>query len=237
MSPNLTTSSSVHDLIRAYPSAAGLLKECGIHAECCGCLSLEEAAHHAGVDPECLLETALCWATPLPNPPARNWSAAPLPQLIDHIVSVHHEYLRRQLPRIRLLLDKAIKEHGDRLPQLHTLRDRFRECCTQLRDHLVAEEDILFPAIRSMEHPELGFVGEVDFGSAAIMHDNRAIVGVLAEIASEARALAAGLSRSTLVTLSWELDLLLQETREHEALEDDNLFPRALALQRSHALE
>ena len=46
-----------------------------------------------------------------------------------------------------------------------------------------------------------------------------------------------GHSHGTLVTLSWELDRLLRETREHEALEDDNLFPRALALQRSLAME
>ena len=41
--------------------------------------------------------------------------------LIGHIVSSHHTYLRRELPRLGDLMEKVIAAHGEAHPEVHDL--------------------------------------------------------------------------------------------------------------------
>jgi regulator of cell morphogenesis and NO signaling len=80
-----------------------------------------------------------------------DWTQAPLSQLADHIVATHHDYLRRELPRLEFLTDKVARAHGERHPELHQVRDIFAEFKAELDSHMVKEEHILFPMCRKLD--------------------------------------------------------------------------------------
>ncbi len=42
----------------------------------------------------------------------KDWYAAPLVELVSHIVDVHHGYMKTALPRLRSLVPTVLKAHG-----------------------------------------------------------------------------------------------------------------------------
>lgn len=82
-----------------------------------------------------------------------DWSSAPLHSLMDHIVGIHHEYLKLELPRLAdeagRLVKSRIEKYGD--SSLVPLLDTFLELKSELESHMWKEEVVLFPLIRNME--------------------------------------------------------------------------------------
>ena len=58
------------------------------------------------------LEKALQAATDKAEVADRDWYAAPLGELVHHIVAVHHGYMKTALPRLRSLAPTVLKAHG-----------------------------------------------------------------------------------------------------------------------------
>jgi len=88
----------------------------------------------------------------------RDWNAAPIPELIDHIVGVHHAYMKREIPRITGLFDvvqvKYKKSHGDYIGKLI---EQWSIVAQDMKQHTFKEESVLFPMIREMaEQSERG---------------------------------------------------------------------------------
>ena len=57
-------------------------------------------------------EKALQAATDKTEAADKDWYAAPLGELVDHIVEVHHGYMKTALPRLRSLVPTVLKAHG-----------------------------------------------------------------------------------------------------------------------------
>ena len=77
----------------------------------------------------------------------KDWASAPLADLIRHILDTHHNYLRRELPRLAELLARS-ERPGD---TLEALRNTFSELKNELESHMWKEESVLFPMIRGLE--------------------------------------------------------------------------------------
>jgi regulator of cell morphogenesis and NO signaling len=85
-------------------------------------------------------------------PPAESdWASAPLTALCEHIVETHHEYLRRELPRIRTQLAKLAAVHSARHPELGEALRVFVPFDDELRLHMAKEERVLFPLVEAIE--------------------------------------------------------------------------------------
>ncbi|GAU78355.1 DUF542 domain-containing protein [Fusibacter sp. 3D3] len=69
--------------------------------------------------------------------------------LINRIVTMHHAYLREELPLISELLFKLLNVHGERHPELYEIHKTFGQLKMALEAHLVKEEVKLFPKIIS----------------------------------------------------------------------------------------
>jgi len=67
--------------------------------------------------------------------------------LTYHIVTKHHEYIREIAPTITAWLEKLVSRHGDRHPELLALRDTFSHLSLDLGQHMMKEENVLFPYI------------------------------------------------------------------------------------------
>ena len=77
-------------------------------------------------------------------------TSAPLEQLIEHIVETHHGYVRSALPAIAGYLEKLVEVHGARHPELARVLAVFRDLRADFEQHLMKEEQVLFPYVRDL---------------------------------------------------------------------------------------
>ncbi len=68
--------------------------------------------------------------------------------LMDYIVNTHHRYIKENAELLNDLVQKVAEHHGDSNPELHRLSTSTHHFLQDLLDHIVKEEDALFPAIR-----------------------------------------------------------------------------------------
>jgi regulator of cell morphogenesis and NO signaling len=168
-------------------------------------------------------------------------SAATLGALADHIVSTHHAYLRDALPRLIRLSGKVAAAHGRVDPRLAQICQIVVGLSAELSSHMRKEELILFPMIRQLEsdcglpsfhcgtlaNPIRQMVWEHDDASHAITQLRRMTDDYTApQWADESHR-----------SLLRELQTLESDLEAHVQKENENLFPRALALEEKRRLE
>lgn len=159
-------------------------------------------------------------STPTALPSTADWAAAPLRDLIRHIVVEHHGYLRRRLPEITEPVNAAGNE---------ALITAFNELRSELTEHLDREESELFPAIDRFESAVLSgeplpapYFGSVRGPIATMQQDHEIAAGSLAQLIQLAKDLEG--------TLGDALRELSADVETHIRLETEILFPRALRL-------
>jgi regulator of cell morphogenesis and NO signaling len=226
----VSTEKTVGELAVENPVAARVFEKHGIDYCCGGKKSLETACKERGIAPEALLGEL---AGSKPEPEERDWKAVPLKDLIAHIVTRHHAYLKSELPRIADLFAKVLRAHGEREPTLAEVSEVFEVLKEELDAHLMKEEMILFPAIVRIEAgSNAGVPCSIEHPIARMEYEHESAGRALAQmrhltldyyISDEAcntyRALFAAL-------IELEGDL-----HQHIHLENNILFPRAAALQ------
>ncbi|NGX48862.1 MAG: Iron-sulfur cluster repair protein YtfE [Candidatus Anoxychlamydiales bacterium] len=72
-----------------------------------------------------------------------------LSELVDHIESTHHVFMKKEIPDILALLEKAVNRHNTE--DLKNLNEIFKTLVEDITAHLEKEEQILFPAVRELE--------------------------------------------------------------------------------------
>lgn len=146
---NRTT--TVGEIVAVMPATFRTFERLGIDYCCGGKSTLEEACAGKGLDPEAvLLEIAKNDGDS--GKGERNWSEVPFSMLIDHILGIHHAFLRDRLPILDALSEKVLAVHGERHPELKEVRNIFLGLQTELGLHLHKEEMCLFPMIRELEN-------------------------------------------------------------------------------------
>ena len=228
--------STLNQVIEACPCTANLLTQLGVDPASLGDRSLEQVCAGEGIDPLLVLEVALTCDVALPDDEKTDWSNAPLDELTDYIVAAHHEYLRRELPRIRLLIDKAIHDHGDRHAELYKIKEVFSSFQAGLEQHLIREEQVLFPVIRELARAQTEdgkFSGPVDPAMADLKHDHDDMVHDLNVLRQDlTHGFDAPHDASTAYhALMEELTQLDANLQQHAYMENKVLFPRAIAAQ------
>lgn len=147
----ITQERTVAELVLERPARSRVFESLGIDYCCGGKKTLEEACAKKKLAPPEVIEllSALDGKSVLelrPDPGTMS-----LGDLIDHILEAHHAYLRRELPRLHAMLQKVERVHGDRSEGLATMLSVFEVFTLELNQHMMKEEEILFPAIARME--------------------------------------------------------------------------------------
>lgn len=174
----LREDSTLGELAATHPATVRVFRRHGIDFCCGGDLSLREASAAHGVPLELLLKEL---AEAMADPDARedDWSRASLAALMDHIVESYHLPLRQELPNLRALAAKVLEAHGTRQPELlPRLRNTLERLAAHLEDHMMKEEQVLFPLIRRLEASarEAG-AGDVHTGEARAGEDRAGDAG------------------------------------------------------------
>lgn len=166
----------------------------------------------------------------------QSWS---LDLLVDYIVKTHHRYVAEKTPLLRQFLYKLCQVHGESHPELFEINRLFAECAEALSHHMKKEELVLFPYISEMaESKWRGLVTTAaPFGSVRnpvdmMVHEHETEGERFARIAEltggyAPPADACGTYRVTFAMLQeFEEDL-----HKHIHLENNILFPRAIAME------
>ena len=232
------TTKTVREIALEQPSSVRVFEEFGIDYCCGGRKPLEEAceANHVEVDQ---VIAALEKAAAGPAAPATDWSKKPLEALCDHIVATHHAYVLRELPRLEFLADKVVSRHGETRPELAQIAGALGQLDEELRLHLAKEEKVLFPYVRGTERSLDGssLKPQACFGTVASPiammtqeHDAAgALMGEIRRLTHQFTPPADGCP--TYHALYTSLREFEQDLHQHIHLENNILFPRAIALE------
>jgi regulator of cell morphogenesis and NO signaling len=242
MNIDITSSTTVKDIVVRHPQARHVLETLGIDYCCGGKATLAQAAKQAGLSTDQILADLEQVLTT--NPPdaalARDWSSVSPTDLADHVEQTHHVFMKEQLPRLAGLLAKTIQAHHEHHGQmLEQLRRHYTSLKTDIEMHLAKEEQILFPLIRKMEacEQDRGPAPEMHCGSIAnpirqMEHEHNVAGDLLAQMRHVTKGYTLPSDAcQTFAALYEGLDALEKDLHEHIHLENNILFPKAQALQ------
>jgi regulator of cell morphogenesis and NO signaling len=230
---------TVADIAAGSLTAVRVFERLGIDYCCGGKRPLADICRTKGLDVNAV-ESELSAAANKPDAAGRDWSVAPLREIATHVVSTHHEYLRREFQPLNDRLDKVYRVYNQRYgPALIGLPEAFHALRSELETHMMKEERVLFPAIIANEAAAkagqplpaspFGTVGnpirmmEAEHESAGQELANIRTITNSFECPEYAcvtyRALMSGLKE------------LEEDLHMHIHLENNILFPRAIALE------
>src|SRR5579862_3146794 len=108
------TGKTVRDWALETPEATRVFEKLGIDYCCGGSQTLEDACQAAGVPLEAArnsLDLAQRTAAARGRK-QRDWQIEPLSELIEHIKSTHHQFVREETARLGPLFEKVVAVHG-----------------------------------------------------------------------------------------------------------------------------
>jgi len=230
---------TVRELALENPSSTRVFEKLGIDYCCGGNISLEQACRTANLDIDQVLESLEAAETAPAMRKDQDWQIEPLSALIAHIQSTHHKYTRDEIARLGPIFEKVCAVHGKNHPELLRIYELFQDLAQELTAHLMKEEMILFPYMKRMEAAAMGNdpIAPAPFGSVqnpiALMEQEHDSAGNALRAMSEA---ANGYSVPADACVSFQalynaLADLEVDLHQHIHLENNILFPRAVALE------
>jgi len=150
---SINAAPSVGQLVAQRPQRARILEKWKLDY-CCGGgnATLSQACRKLGVNPE-IVEAELAAHDAAPLPGTSLACAAPqcsVSEAIDHLVSVHHAYLRQELPRMTRLADRIVDRHGELHPLFWELRELVDEFATAMETHLQHQSEVVLPVLKQV---------------------------------------------------------------------------------------
>ncbi|MCU0261459.1 MAG: iron-sulfur cluster repair di-iron protein [Ilumatobacteraceae bacterium] len=221
------------DVVVEHPSLTRELERLHLDYCCGGQRTIADAARVAGLDPLVVVDELNRKAVPEAPP---DWIAMGVAELVEHIEATHHRYVRAELPRLRALLDRLVEVHGQRHPELVSVREAFAELAADLAPHLRSEVMVVFPMIRDLAAGRART--EFDCGSIhnpiSVMHAQHDRVG---ELLATIRDLTDDFAVPPDGCATYEacyrgLEQLEADTHLHVHKENNLLFPAATRIER-----
>jgi regulator of cell morphogenesis and NO signaling len=227
---------TVRDLAIANPSAVRVFEKFGIDYCCGGEKSLSQACSAAKVNLE---EVAEALAKPQSQGDDPDWQKATLSDLVKHIVGKHHGYVRQEIQRLIPLCAKVAGVHGDNHRELDQLQSSFHALAEELTTHLMKEERMLFPYIEQLEiagnsarRPAAPMFGTVQNPVRMMMMEHDSAGELLRKIRQVTDDFALPSDACTSFQMLYRgLQEFETDLHQHIHLENNILFPRAIALE------
>ena len=229
---------AVGDIAAKMPSSTRIFQKFRIDYCCGGKMPLEDACARAGVGIDVLLEELEALQQ---TDEERNWSEAPLAELSAYIIEKHHIYTREETDALVVLANKVERVHGPNHPEVLEVATIVRALQPELHQHMMKEEQILFPFVSHLEQQLAtgGSVPQPGFGT--VQNPIRMMISEHDEAAEMLRRLREVTSDYTLPegacmsfqALYFRLQELETDLHQHIHLENNVYFPRAVELEQS----
>ncbi|NOQ72842.1 MAG: iron-sulfur cluster repair di-iron protein [Crocinitomix sp.] len=128
---------------------AEVFKRHGIDFCCGGNISLNQACAEKSADINAV-QAELDEVDSRQTAPQEDFESWELDMLVDHIVGVHHVYVKKSNPTIREFVNRVKMVHGMHKPNVSEISDRFDGLAQELEMHMHKEETVLFPYIKEL---------------------------------------------------------------------------------------
>jgi regulator of cell morphogenesis and NO signaling len=233
----IATQERLRDLAVALPGSTRIFEKFGLDYCCGGAQSLADACGKARIAPQAVLaELEIVQADQAAQP---NWVMSPVSALIEHILAKHHAFTRNELERLDRLMAKVRGVHSERHPELVKAEALLHAMKQELLQHMFKEERLLFPYVKELENavehdavPPHAIFGTVrnPIQMMSLEHDTAG------EMLRELRRVTNGYALPPDACASFRalyqgLQEFEADLHEHIHLENNLLFPRALALE------
>lgn len=238
---SVTATKTVGELAVGAPGAARVFEGLGIDYCCGGKQTLEQACRAAGIHLNDVVDALEAAGRDRDGTSrATDWQTVPLVDVISHIKKTHHQYTRQQIVRLRPLLEKVCSVHGKNHRELFELQAIFAGLAQELTTHLMKEEMVLFPYIERMEESVLQGepilpppFGTVQNPVAMMEHEHDSAGNALRSLRTASNGYSAPPDACvSFQTLYQALAELEADLHQHIHLENNVLFPRAIALEK-----
>jgi regulator of cell morphogenesis and NO signaling len=237
---SVMTAKTVREVAVENSAATRVFEKFGIDYCCGGNQPLEQACEKAGVAVDEVLDCLEMEEETIRSAQlVRDWQKEPLSELVVHIKNTHHKFTREEIVRLTALLQKVCSVHGKNHPELREIQASFAGLSQELTTHLMKEEMMLFPYILRME--EAVIQGEpvlpAPFGTVAnpvamMEHEHDSAGSALRAIRKASNNLQAPADACvSYQTLYKALEAFEADLHQHIHLENNILFPRAIAME------
>ena len=208
------------ELALTIPRASALFRQYDMDYCCGGKQTLARAASRKALD-VAVIEAEL--AKLAEQPLSRDWRAAPLAEIIDHIIVRYHDRHREQLPELILQATKVERVHADKPNVPKGLTKYLTMLHQELSSHMMKEEQILFPMIQQGMGAQAG-------GPISVMESEHDEAGELLEVIKH---ITHNVTPPPEACTTWKamyngINEMIDDLMEHISLENNVLFPRAL---------
>lgn len=220
----------IGEVVARFPGASNIFKEYKIDFCCGGNRSLALVVEQQKLNEEEVLSklNEAYEAAQKLRQDQRNWQEASSSEIIEFVVNTHHAYLVKELPLLSEFVTKIMRVHGPNHPELGQLHRLFHSLKLELEQHLVKEEEILFPLVREYEANPTEENRATAFAKLNELENEHEQAG---DLLKEMRAitndytLPEGACRTYTLTFH-KLAELESDMFEHIHLENNILFPR-----------
>ena len=230
MEQRFEASKPIGEIVAAFPTASLVFKKHRIDFCCSGDRPLVEAVEAKGLNVDSLVKELNDVYEEAARRKDRetDWAAMDDAALVDHIVSTHHAYLKNELTTIGEFVARIRDVHGAGHPELYRLDEMYRTVKSELEEHMVKEETLVFPLIT-----QYAVEGRQDVLAQAVARINEleAEHSAVGDLLSKMRDVTAEYSLPAdacrTYTVSFQkLEELEDDMFQHIHLENNILFPR-----------
>ncbi len=227
-------SATLADIASDNPSWLRVLEFFGLDYFCGGQRTIDEACRQQDLDAGAVID-ALEHLADSPEAPAE-WLALTPADLIDHLETTHHHYLKLELPRLEDLAAKVSLAYGASHPELDDVAATVAEIHSDLKSHLRKQEDVFFPLIRTLASATTSMpsfaCGSIKNSIALMEAEHKVVGGLLAKL----RELTCGYQAPAGTSASMQelvvgLAMLEADIHLHVHKENNHLFPAVIALE------
>lgn len=221
---------TVGEIVAEDYRASQVFRSLGLDFCCGGGKTLEEACRSKKIDLDKVkTEISLLKRTVSDEQNYNDWE---LDFLVDYIIQNHHSFVRRMLPEVDFYAEKVANRHGQSHPELFEILKVVRQLGPELLEHLKKEEHETFPSIKALvknpgkdksEKPMIDVLEEE--------HEKAGELMAIIEELSNGFTPPAGACASYHLLFK-NLEAFKSDLHKHVHLENNILFPKALALEK-----
>jgi len=231
--------STIKDIVTNDYRTAAVFEKYSLDFCCGGGKTIEQACKEKSVNPAVVFEELKNSLSNSPSNESR-FNEIELDELIDYIVNTHHAYVLKALPAILKHTHTVASVHGERHPEVIRIAEKFAIVAEELQHHMLKEERILFPYIKSLVRSKTlktamppPHFGSVENPIRMMEAEHQSAGNELYEIRSLSSSYAPPADACTTFKVSYlELQQFELDLHNHVHLENNILFPKAVVLEK-----
>jgi regulator of cell morphogenesis and NO signaling len=231
---------TIGEIVAQNFRAAQVFESFGLDFCCGGKKTISDACSIKGLNPESVIKEI--YSIPENGfkkvPDYNTWGTD---FLIDYIINTHHVYVMNALPNIFAHSQKVAAVHGEHHPEVVTIAEHFEKIKDELETHMQKEEKMLFPYIKNLNNikqnkTDLPFppFGTVDNPIKVMEMEHESAGTTMSKINELSKGYQPPEDAcTTFKVLYQELREFEDDLHVHIHLENNILFPKAIAIEKA----